>query len=223
MKTYKSSGVRFNIVNELPTEVKNKFLKVVNEFIQGQNDFDRVEAILDYIAGGACGRVYDLGKGFVVKINKFNWGANTPDGDILKDLQGVPFIPKVYWYSEDNRFIVVQKIDGVTTGSYNGDFIFQKKWEQETFKQMAQKVYEQCKERGWVPNDIHGGNCMIDRQGNFWIVDVGLFKRIDEDYFGSDLFVSDLFGSGLIDLIAEGERIGYWHNMKFTKKIAEAV
>jgi hypothetical protein len=214
VKTYKSSGVKFNIVNELPTQVRNRLLKTVNEFIQGRNDFDRVEAILNYIAGGACGKVYDLGDGFVVKINKFGWRSDTPDGDILKDLQGVPFIPKLYWYSEDNRFIVVQKIDGVTTSNYSFEpFMFDKPWNQEDFEEMAHMVDEMCKERGWVLNDIHGGNCMIDRKGNFWIVDVGLFRRADDIYLGD----------GLGDLLWEGKKVGDYHNMKFAEKIAEAV
>jgi serine/threonine protein kinase len=210
MKTFKSSGVRFNVVNELPTPVRNKFLKTVNEFLQGHNDFDRIENILEYIAGGACGRVYDLGDGFIVKVNKFGWRTDTPDGDILKDLQGIPFIPKLYWYSEDNRFIVVQKIDGVTTGNYMGEFLFHKELNFDKFKQTAEKVSEMIEERGWVLNDIHGGNCMIDKQGRFWIVDVGLFRKVDDFSWGS----------GLADLIGEGERIVHWHNRKFAEMVA---
>lgn len=209
MKTYKSSGVRFNIVNELPTQVRNKFLKVVNEFLMNGNDFSRVSHILDFIAGGACGRVYDLGEGFIVKVNKFGWRTDTPDGDILKDLQGIPMIPKLYWYSEDNRFIVVQKIDGVTTGNYWGEFTFQARWELEVFNEMAEKVDSMIQERGWSLNDIHGGNCMIDRQGNFWIVDVGLFRKADEGY-----------SSGLLDLLHEGEKVALVHNREYDKKLS---
>jgi hypothetical protein len=211
MKTYKSSGVRFNIVNELPSQVRNKLLKTVNEFLQGQNDFDRIENIVEYIAGGACGRVYDLGDGFIVKVNKFGWRTDTPDGDILKDLQGVPFIPKLYWYSEDNRFVVVQKIDGVTTSNYMGDFLFGKELDGSKFETVAKKVFEMAYERGWVLNDIHGGNCMIDKQGRFWIVDVGLFQKTDSYNFGD---------SGLRDLIHEGEKVVHWHNMKYKKEVA---
>lgn len=210
MKTFKSSGVRFNVVNELPTQVKNRFLKTVNEFLQGNNNFDRIDNILEYIAGGACGRVYDLGDGFIVKVNKFGWRTDTPDGDILKDLQGIPFIPKLYWYSEDNRFIVVQKIDGVTTGNYMGEFTFHKELNFDKFKETAEKVSKMIEERGWVLNDIHGGNCMIDRRGYFWIVDVGLFRKTDDFHFGS----------GLTDLIGEGERVVDWHNRAYAQKVA---
>jgi serine/threonine protein kinase len=211
VKTYKSSGVKFNVVNELPTQVKNRFLQTVNEFLQGHNDFDRIENILEYIAGGACGRVYDLGDGFIVKINKFGWRTDTPDGDILKDLQGIPFIPKVYWYSEDNRFIVVQKIEGVTTGNYLGEFLFGKELDLEKFKEKAREVFSMVEERGWILNDIHGGNCMIDRKGRFWIVDVGLFQKADSMHFGE---------SGLHDLISEADRIVYWHNKKYNELMA---
>ncbi|WP_216614972.1 hypothetical protein, partial [Pseudomonas aeruginosa] len=103
-----------------------------------------------------------LGEGFIVKVNKFSWRTNTPDGDILKDLQGVPFIPRVYWYSEDNRFVVVQKIDGVTTGNYMGEFLFGKELDFDKFKKVAEEAFSKAYEKGWVLNDIHGGNCMID-------------------------------------------------------------
>jgi hypothetical protein len=210
MKTFESSGIRFKIVNELPTQVKNKLLKAVNEFLQGDNGFDRIESILKYISGGVCGRVYDLGEGFILKVNKFKWG-DTPDGDILKDLQGVPFIPKVYWYSEDNRFIVVQKIDGVTTGRYKGEFLFSKELDFEKFKKVAEEAFSKAYEKGWVLYDIHGGNCMIDKQGRFWIVDVGLFQEADGYHTGD---------AGLRDLIYEGERVISWHNEKYKQWLA---
>ena len=203
MNTFRRSGVNFNIINELPQEVEDKFLTTLNEFLQSGNDFDRIDNILNYIAGGACGRVYDLGNGFILKINRFTWSSNTPDGDILRDLQGVPMIPKLYWYSEDNRFIIIQKIDGVTTGTYTGQFTFQKDWEEQMFKQLAQEVDELVKERGWVLNDIHSENCMIDREGNLWIVDVGLFKRTDDI----------VFGDGLYDLLTEVNRITQRYEM----------
>lgn len=210
MRTVKSSGIKFNVVNELPTQARNKLLKTVNEFLMNGNDFDRVDNILNYIAGGACGRVYDLGDGLILKVNKFDWNAVTPDGDILKDLQGIPMIPKVYWYSEDNRFIVVQKIDGETTSSYMGDYLFKKRWEEEYFKQLAHGVDDMVKERGWVLNDVHGNNCMIDREGNFWIVDVGLFRKVDDFHFGD----------GLQDLLYEVEKVAFWHNTEYDKQVA---
>ncbi|MBL5872349.1 hypothetical protein HV417_02070 [Bacillus sporothermodurans] len=194
-RTFKSSGVQFNVVNELDTPVKNKLLKVVNEYMMSK-DFSKVQAILGFIAEGACGKVYDLGDGLILKINIFGWRSQTPDGDILRDLQGVPCIPKLYWYSEDNRFIVVQKINGLTTRKFNQEpFKLPKAWVREEHDQLMETVYKACLERGWYVNDIHGGNCMIDLEGNFWIVDVGLFDK-------------DMSGWNVIgDLRFEGVRI----------------
>lgn len=211
MKTYKSSGIRFNIVNDLPTQIKNRLLKSVDEFLMNGSNFLYIDKLLKYIAGGVCGRVYDLGEGYILKVNKSDNLVSTPDGDILKDLQGVDFIPKVYWYSQDNRFIVVQKIDGVTTGSYHGDFLFKQTWKQKEFEKRVHKAVNDMQARGWFPNDIHGGNCMIDKQGNFWIVDVGLFK---------DLSKSKKLGSGLSDLLWQGKRVGETHNDIFSRSKA---
>ena len=35
-------------------------------------------------------------------------------------------------------------------------------------------------------NDIHEENCMVDKKGNFWIIDVGYFKSPDGFNFSRD-------------------------------------
>ena len=211
MKTFRSSGVTFHLVNDFPTDVKNKFLKVVNEYLMSNEDFSRVDNILKFIGGGACGKVYDLGDGFVLKINHFEWYSESADGEILRDLQGIPFIPKLYCYSDDNRFMVVQKIDGMTTGSYRGEYIINKRLDAEKFTRYAKMVDQLIRERGWLMNDIHLGNCMFDRQGQFWIVDVGLFKPAGEHDYSDELQ----------NLIQEGYRVIHYHNQAYDAKVKE--
>jgi hypothetical protein len=187
VKTFKSSGVTFNVVNELPTQVKNQFLKVVNEYlVLGGQDLDRVENILEFIAGGACGKVFALGEDYIVKINTFGWNSRTRDGQILHELQGVPFIPKIYWYSDDNRFMIIQRIKGQTVHDYRfrPKFTPKKEWSQEAHEKACQEAFDMAMDRGWTMNDCHDSNTMIDEEGNFWVVDVGLFKDEDSWSFG---------------------------------------
>jgi hypothetical protein len=188
-KKFKSSGVTFNEVNKIPTKVRNTILKAVNTFIQEEQRWEQLDNILQFIAGGACGRVYDLGD-YILKVNRSNGLAEScKDGQILADLQGLHFIPKLYWYSEDNRFMVVQKIDGQTTGDFrlSPDFLPKNdfKVDRQRWEEVMEKVYEEAKERGWVMNDIHSQNTMFDKDGRFWIVDVGLFR--ETGYWGGDL------------------------------------
>jgi hypothetical protein len=182
-KQFKSSGVTFKVVNELPTPVRNTILKAVNEFVQANMNFEKVDNILNFIAGGACGRVYDLGD-YILKVNKNSGLAeNCKDGQIMNDLQGVPCIPKLYMYSEDNKYMVVQKIDGQTMSDFNWSPKFlpanHETFSREKHEELVVNAYEMAEERGWVMNDCHQYNTMIDKQGNFWIVDVGLFKSTD--------------------------------------------
>ena len=211
-KTSKVCGVSFNIVNELPQKVTNKLIRTVKTMKDSDyQGFEEVETILRYISGGVCGKIYDLGGDFILKINEFSWNSNTYDGDILRDLQGIPLIPKVYWYSDDNRFIVIQKINGRTVRDYfQSPFILKKQWVHAAFKEIAEKTVSMCLKRGWVVNDMHSGNCMIDYLGEFWIVDVGLFKKTgNHDYLAEH---------NLIELISESERIEVCNNM-----MAEAI
>jgi hypothetical protein len=189
-KTVKSSGVTFKVVNPIPTQVRNTLLKAVNTFIQEEQRWEGIENILSFIAGGACGRVYDLGD-YILKVNRSGGLAEScKDGDILADLQGLDFIPKLYWYSEDNRFMIVQKIHGQTMADWRHfpDFLPKKEFtmDRPTWEKETERVYREAEERGWIMNDIHSGNTMFDRDGNFWIVDVGLFKETPYA-FGGDL------------------------------------
>ena len=173
MRKIECAGVAFNIVNELPKKTQEKLVRTIIEIEEAGNVF-ALENVLDFLGGGACGGVFDLGGGCVLKVNTDHRDI-TRDGIVLDDLQGLPFVPTLYWYSADNKYIVVQKIEGVNVGHYSGEFSFSFCLDQ--FERNLKKFLEGCKKAGWRPNDLHGENCMIDREGNFWVVDFGLFKN----------------------------------------------
>ncbi|AYP68763.1 hypothetical protein BpsS36_00057 [Bacillus phage vB_BpsS-36] len=177
-KQFKSSGFTFKVVSETPQSVLNQFNKVVNAYAH-DNGVESLRALLDFIGGGACGKVFDLGNGYVIKVNDGNWTNTTRDGEILEALQGLPFIPKLYAYSLDNKFMLVQKIEGQTLSSWHCG---RDQWSGKSKEELL-KDYETfragCLERGWRAGDMHESNMMVDAN-SFWIVDVGLYKEWEE-------------------------------------------
>lgn len=187
----KVAGVTFKVVNELPQEVIGKLVEAL------QSIHNHLQPELPRLGGGACGQVFDLG-GYALKID-YGWDGGQ-DGKILEDLQGCPFIPKLYMRSENKKFTVMQKIDGQTVASFchSPEFSFDNWMSEEDFKRACEIAVREINDRGWAPEDMHHGNLMIDREGKFWIVDVGLFSReINYSELGSIVFSWNNITKGL--------------------------
>lgn len=123
--------------------------------------------------------VYALNDELVLKIS--NGGHLQNSGQILSDLQGLPFIPKVYWWGDSGEYLVMQRIKGIEIGFYMTGFSwFRVPYDYDTHKNMTLEFFNGCIERGWIPRDLHFANIMIDKDGHCWIVDVGGFVKIDE-------------------------------------------
>ncbi|TWJ39616.1 hypothetical protein CHCC5027_3529 [Bacillus paralicheniformis] len=174
----KSIGkLEFNVVNELSIEIEEKLRKA----IELHTSFEKMKNVFKFIGEGACGEVFALSEEHILKINTSRFAnEHTPDGTILNDLQGVSFIPKLYCYSTCNRFIVVQRVKGVTVRQYldgRDNFFMPSSLDSERDHLNKVKQFtKDCAKRGWYPNDAHKSNVMIDYKGNFWVVDVGLFQ-----------------------------------------------
>jgi tRNA A-37 threonylcarbamoyl transferase component Bud32 len=184
----KVCGVSFRFINRLPEEAIEKLVQVVQAFeeLKQGGDWDKIDAILNFIAGGHMGRVHDLGD-YILKVNRPNRQRqyNNRDGYILEQLQGIPMIPTLYAYSEDNTFMVVQKIKGETVMEICCEENFTpSKWNYSEQEALLDKANDEIEKRGWVMDDMHWGNCMIDEEGNMWMVDVGLFHEEDEEGWG---------------------------------------
>ncbi|PEZ47047.1 hypothetical protein CN367_11820 [Priestia megaterium] len=187
-KVVQLAGVQMRYVNKLPEGKIRELHQVIKAFrdtFEMSEKFDAVEKLLGKeIASGHFGKVYDFGADLIIKIEKpWNKGEyNTRDGYILEELSGLPMIPQIYIYDVDNDFTVIQKIDGQTCHRYNKNPLFELPadfdyvWTENFIKESAKLI----ENRGWKIADAHAENCMIDRKGNFWIVDVGLFDNIQE-------------------------------------------
>jgi hypothetical protein len=184
------AGVEFTQVQELPMEMYELVGRAIQAYRSADprewNHMDAIECVLgEPISEGHFGCVFNLGDDFILKVekpwNKHDFGYVSRDGEILEDLQGLPCIPQVYIYDSSNDFIVIQKIKGITVKEYVDIEGFELP---ENFNyEYAVNLLEDCdrlaKQRGWKIADAHRNNCMIDYEGNFWIVDVGLFDHIE--------------------------------------------
>jgi tRNA A-37 threonylcarbamoyl transferase component Bud32 len=184
------AGVEFTQVQELPMEMYELVGRAIEAYRSAsqreRNHMDKIAEVLgDEISSGHFGCVFELGEDYILKVekpwNKHDFGYVSRDGEILEELQGIPCIPQVYIYDSSNDFIVIQKIKGITVKEYVDIEGFELP---ESFNyEYAVNLLEDCdrlvKQRGWQIADAHRNNCMIDYEGNFWIVDVGLFDHIE--------------------------------------------
>jgi hypothetical protein len=201
------AGFQTRYVKEVTEGTLAKLYKVMSTFEKHRKEsrlmgigkgFQAVTAMLGAPLGsGHFGKVYNFSEEYVLKINnpnQMNYGGyNVRDGYIMEQLQGIAIIPQVFLYSVNNQFILIQKIKGKTCTELmeSGEVkqfkdIIDFHWT----KTFIEKCAEEVEARGWKLADCHGENCMIDENGKFYIVDVGLFDNIEEvesgfgEYFG---------------------------------------
>jgi hypothetical protein len=206
-KIIEVAGFQTRYVNKVTEGTLTKLYKVMSTFEKTRKEsrlqglgraFKAVTEMLGAPLGsGHFGKVYDFSEEYVLKINnpnQMNYGGyNVRDGYIMEQLQGIAIIPQVFLYSVKNEFILIQKIKGKTCTELveSGEVkqfkdIIDFHWT----KTFIEKCAEEVEARGWKLADCHGSNCMIDENGKFYIVDVGLFDNIQEiegvagSYFG---------------------------------------
>lgn len=182
VKVMKSSGKEIRLVQEVEKKVLNDFLKVVNAFTFQNNE---ITSKLERLGGGACGDVYDFGD-YIIKRNKDNGWATMKDGKVLEALQGLPLVPNLYAYTADEGFYLIEKVKGKNVATYTGWCAepVPAPFEEKTWKEKLEVFFNGAVERGWIPNDMHDYNTMLDEQGNFWVVDFGLFHEASRGGMG---------------------------------------
>ncbi|PFJ51311.1 hypothetical protein COI99_16295 [Bacillus cereus] len=140
---------------------------------------------LQKIGRGLEYTVYALSNELVLKVS--NGGHWQNSGEVLIDLQGLPFVPKVYECGNKGEYIVMQRIYGNTLNLYAyGYSWFRVQYNYEEHKRKTLDFVEGGAEKGWVPRDVHIGNTMISEEGDFWIVDFGLFEKKNNSIYASN-------------------------------------
>lgn len=167
------SGVNFRVINELDSNIMETIEKNIVEPVSKGGSFASIP--LEHLGEGSFGAVYAINDEIAVKV-AFDPDDKVEDGKVLEELQGLPYIVKLYAYSEDNRFTVMQRIHGQTILG----FASKPRFDIEEFnvtKESLREFYDKAKERGRTPWDCHGGNSMVDKDGNYWVVDLGFFRK----------------------------------------------
>lgn len=163
------------IVNPLGEELFESIVEVIRKAEKG---LDSIDNYYDELAQGTCGTVYAINEELVLKVNDLVYSLKyVNDHIVLESLQGLPFVPTLYAYTPDGKYLIIQRIKGLTLcelGLNSNPYQFN----YEELKQQFKEFVAGCLERGWIPNDLHAGNVMVCPQG-VYVVDYGFFKRCD--------------------------------------------
>ncbi|KJE27939.1 hypothetical protein LG52_40 [Geobacillus kaustophilus] len=165
--------MKWKVVNPLNNELLESITEVIRKAELG---LDSIDNYYDELAQGTCGTVYAINEELVLKANDLVYSLkDVNDHIVLESLQGLPFVPTLYAYTPDGKYLIIQRIKGLTLWELelnNNPYQFN----YEELKQQLKKFVAGCLERGWIPNDLHAGNVMACPQG-VYVVDYGYFRR----------------------------------------------
>jgi len=144
---------------------------------------------LDYLGEGSYGTVYGY-KDYAIKfIRREDMGydaygcGESNDADVLKALQHIDCIPKIYAVV-DSKALIMQRVRGLTVKQFKNkmkeygypNFINPR------FNHAFKEALKDIVLAGYQPCDLHAKNVMIDEAtGMPMIVDVGLFLKMSKE------------------------------------------
>lgn len=148
------------------------------------------------IGRGTAFDVYALNESEVIKIRRKNsFGIREGDysEEILINLKGMPFIPKVYETSNTNEYHIVQRINGYELFDFtvknkkiakkipSVEFINNSYFNFEKYIENLDRFFIECIKKRYKPIDLSSQNVIIDYEANVWIIDFEGFKYIKEN------------------------------------------
>lgn len=176
---------RIEVVTPLPLEDLMFMVEEINNGLKSDE--------LTVLGRGHFGKVVGY-KNFAIKYvaggsNSYNGygdynrsGNELLDAYVLKQLQSVESIPRLYAVVDDNA-IIIEKINGMTMQQYKTQMEDSNKMDNFISVDFVEAHKEAMKDilmQGLVPHDLHMENVMIDKNtGLPKIIDVGLFKRME--------------------------------------------
>ncbi|WP_404459347.1 hypothetical protein [Sutcliffiella horikoshii] len=124
---------------------------------------------------GKTGNVYALNDEQILKVFT---SEKSNSGKILNDLQGLPFVPKIYEYGED--WLIMQRIKGNILWFHQKGFSwFNVKLNYKEHKKNTLDFIDGSIAKGWMPEGLHQFNVMMGEDGKLYVCDVGRFIKID--------------------------------------------
>jgi Mn2+-dependent serine/threonine protein kinase len=162
-------AMRWKVVNQLDRKL---FMTIKAAIRNGE-----VEKRFRELGKGTCATVYAINDELVLKVNDKVESECVRDHQALKSLQGLPFVPTLYAYTTDGKYLIIERIKGYTLIDLN---VVKIRFNRNVLLEQMKQFVEGCFKRGWIPNDIHEGNVMVSPRG-FFIVDFGFFRRKHEE------------------------------------------
>lgn len=178
---------------------------------------------LEILGKGASGKVYGY-RDYAIKLLKNNeYFSRHKDIEIFEFLQGkVSCIPTLYAIISDT-VMIMERIRGVTVYQYiyqnERDMKKVNQFVRPDFNDMYRQGLDEIVKAGYAPKDLHEENVMIDYTGKPVIVDVGLFKKLDEDEIHNYNIENDEDVVWSLKIICGGVASTYLKNIR-TKQLA---
>lgn len=186
---------KIEVVNPLPLHDLLHMVDIINKGIHSREAKE-----LDNLGAGHFGTVMGY-KDYAIKYirdgddyyDDYGGESNLPkdelkDAVILKDLQSIKYIPRLYAVV-DKTAIIIERVHGVTVEQYknimgNDRDIWANKdnFVNIDFLNVYKEALKDILHLGYKPADLHGENIMVcKKSGMPVIIDVGLFKRMKND------------------------------------------
>jgi len=178
-------GRGMKVVNHMPFK---DILKITQMAVSRFRDCG-----LTRIGGGKFGDVYlyidSNSQKYAIKVWKVYYDNEDHDIENLLRLQGSKYFPKIYMYKK-RSFLVMEYFDGRTLAE-----IFSKHDRERADKigkpaikyihdgnKSIEEAFKFAVSRGLAPNDTHGNNIIVTKEGELKFIDVGLFEELKVRY-----------------------------------------
>ena len=212
---------KVNITTPLPLVDLHTIIEGMNQYNKTGKDPEQFE----HLGQGHFGSVFGY-KGYAIKkvhggqdsYRRYDMADETNeilDAFILRQLQNVPAIPRLYGVI-DNEIIIMEKIDGMTLRQYQRQMDDPDKMDNfihTDYIKMHKEIMIDILMEGFIPRDMHMDNVMIDKEtGQPRIIDVGLFEKMRDRHLRlrgdvrEDIFVEDFW--------QVNDAVGYAKQMK---------
>ena len=142
--------------------------------------------------------IYDLNNGMVLKVNSTK--TNFKAGEKLKDLQGLPFVPNIHYFSTDGKYIIMDKVNGVPIHYYQkASWFAVKNFSVKKHNEKVKDFINGSISKGWFPNGLSSFDCMVVEDGTFWFTDVDYFVEYKGQKTESAIKTLESYGESIVD------------------------
>lgn len=167
---------KVEMVNPIP---QDDLVFMLSQIKKGHRELKNLGE-LEFLGGGMYGAVFAY-KNYAIKISRSSNSEDFKDGEILKNLQHVKSIVKLYAIVE-HVAIITERVVGMTVEKYlyRGD---KEKFISPLYTEVYEDGLKEIAFSGYMVNDLHNENVLISKEtGLPLIVDVGMFRKTNSKH-----------------------------------------